>query len=158
MTKYNHADDTYQKEVVATFEVGNLDKEKHFENLNKWWNLYYNGEIPESFVPKHGSVIYFRGKLVASCFLYINDTKLCHLDFCMVDPEMGAGRRVFFLRHVIEAGIKKAKEIVGDDVTIWSLTDHAVVGRVYQEKGFHLLGEGDCFAYTSNEKNKQFLL
>lgn len=157
MTKYNHEDGTYQKELVVQIEVGDLDKEKHYETLTKWWDIYYNGEIPENFVPKHGSVIYFRGKLVAACFLYINDTKLCHLDFCMVDPEMGAGRRVFLLREIVKAGVEKAKKLVGDDVTIWSLTDHAVVGRVYQEKGFHLLGEGDCFAYSENKKSIEFL-
>ena len=157
MTKFNAEDGTYQKELVVEVTLGDLIPDEHHETLCKWWDIYYNGKIPRDFVPKHGSVAYFKGKLAAACFLFINDTKLCHLDFCMVDPEIGAGRRVYLLRKVVEAGLAKAREIVGEDVTVWSLTDHAVVGRVYQEQGFELLGEGDCYAYTKDEKKREFL-
>ena len=157
MTKCNE-DGTYQKELVTKFDVIDFVKEDHLEIMNGWWGGYYFEEaIPEQYIPKHGCVILYKGKPVASCFLFINDTKLCHMDFCIVDPDLGAGRRVFFLQHVIDAGIAKAKKILGEDVVIWSLTDHAVVGRSYTKKGFECLGEGDCFAYTENKDNIEFL-
>lgn len=157
MTKYNE-DGTYQKEIVVDYSVIDFDKEIHYPIVKEWWNTYYYSDAPpENCIPKYGVVAVFKGEPVATCFLYINDTKLCHMDFCMVNPAMGSGRRVFFLRHIVEAGIKKAKEILGDDAIIWSLTDHAVVGRVYQEKGFECLGEGDCFAYTERKKDIEFL-
>lgn len=157
MTKYNE-NGTYQKEVSVDYQVIDFDKESHYVFIKEWWCKYYYADPPpESCVPRHGVIALFKGKPVASAFLYINETKLCHLDFCMVDPNMGAGRRVFFLRHIVDAGIKKAKQILGDEAVIWSLTDHAVVGRIYQEKGFKCLGEGDCFAYTESATNVKFL-
>lgn len=157
MTKMNE-DGTYQKELVSEYEIKPFDKEKHLDFVKSWWSLYYHGDhFPEKCVPNNGSVVYFKGKPVASCFIYVNETKFVHIGFAIVDPKLGAGRKCFFLRHVVEAAIGKCKELVGDDCLIWSLTDHAVVGRVYQEKGFECLGEGDLFAYCENAKDIEFL-
>lgn len=157
MTKCNSGGEN-QKELMTSFEVGVYDKEELYPFLSQWWSLYYNNDVlPKDCVPKHGAVILSKDKPVALCLLYVSDTKICNLNFCMVDPSVGAGRKVFFLRHVVDAGIKEAQRIVGDDVIIWSLTDHAVVGRVYQEKGFECLGEGDCFSYSAKSKDIEFL-
>ncbi len=144
--------------VPEQIEAVVFDKAKHLPIIKGWWDLYEkSGQLPETCVPKNGVVILRNERPVASCFLYINDSRMCHMDFCIVDPDIGAGKRVAFLRTVIEEGIKRAKFLIGDDVVIWSLTDHAVVARVYQEKGFKSLGEGDCFAYASDETDIKFL-
>ena len=139
-------------------EAVDFDKTKHYSVIKEWWSRYgKSGEIPEACVPKHGVMILSSGKPMASCFLYINDTKLCHLDFCIVNPDLGAGKRVEFLRIIIAEGIYKAKAILGDDAMIWSLTDHSVVARIYNEIGFRCLGEGDCFVFAADNSNIKFL-
>jgi hypothetical protein len=143
--------------IEHNLDVIDFDRDLHYPIINSWWGIYYQGPVPLEFVPKYGAAIAYRGKLAATCFLYINDTKLCHLDICMVDPSIGAGRRIYVLRALVDAGIAKAKEIVGEDCTIWSVTDHSVVGRVYQEKGLKCLGEADVYALSTNKNNIEFL-
>lgn len=141
-----------QKDSAKKYEVIDLDADAHYPVINEWWGKYYEGDsIPRKCVPKYGCVVIFKGKPVASCFLYINDSAMCHMDFCIADPELGAGNRCFFLRAIIDAGKKKAKEVIGEDAIIWTLTDNAVVSRMYRERGFKCMGEGDCFVFTEDE-------
>lgn len=149
---------TYPREEVTDSQIEDFDKAVHCDLVRKWWAGYYHGDVfPEQFIPENGVIIIYKAAPVASCFIYINETKFCHIGFCMADPALGAGRKVYFLRQAVSGAIQKAKRIVGEDALIWSLTDHAVVGRVYQEQGFECLGEGDLFAYCENSKDIEFL-
>lgn len=155
-----HLEDFDEKKMadVYDFAIEPFVKDKHYEFIKNWWALYYYGDIfPEKCVPNNGIVVTHGGKPVASCFIYVNESKFCHIGFSMVDPDHKAGKRIFFLRECIEATLNRAKELVGEDAVIWSLTDHAVVARVYREKGIHCLGEGDLFAYAKDVADIEFL-
>jgi hypothetical protein len=150
--------DEKKMEDVYDFSIDPFVKAEHYDVVKSWWSLYYGGDIfPEKCVPDNGVVVCHAGKPVASCFIYANESKFCHIGFSMVDPAHKAGKRIFFLRKCIEATLERAKELVGEDAVIWSLTDHAVVARVYREKGIHCLGEGDLFAYAKNTDDLEFL-
>lgn len=155
-----HLEDFDEKKMddLYDYSVEPFVKSTHYEHIKKWWALYYYGDIfPEKCVPDNGIVVSHKGKPVASCFIYKNESKFCHIGFSMVDPDYKAGKRIFFLRKCIEETLERAKQLVGEDAVIWSLTDHAVVARVYREKGIDCLGEGDLFAYAANPEDIEFL-
>lgn len=147
-----------KNDIEPYCEVLSFDKTKHFDDINNWWSLYFDGDsFPIDCVPENGVVVSHKNKIVASCFIYVNETKLAHMAFAIADYNLGPGRRCFFVKKAIEASIQKTKEIVGEDVVIYSLTDHAVVGRMYVESGFTCIGEGDMYMYSSDKNKIDFI-
>lgn len=131
----------------------------HYDLIRSWWALYYNGDaLPESCLPDTGLVaLRPNGKPAAVVFIYKTNSKMIHLHFAMADPEIGAGRRIKYVRAVIAGGIKKAKEFLGGQGFVWCCTDCAVIARVYQENGMSCPGEADVYYLPVGNESPEFL-
>lgn len=157
MSKMNENGE-YQRELVIVCDAIPFNKEKHYDVISKWWGLYYNGDpMPKECLPDTGCVIVHKKEPVAAAFIYKTNSSIVQIHFSMVDPALGAGHRIFFLRKVVEETIAMAKEIIGEKGIIWTCTDHAVVSRVYQENGLLCVGECDTFLMPFGDLSTEFM-
>lgn len=139
-------------------EIVPYDAAVHFEFISKWWELYYGKiDMPVDCVPPTGAVAMWKGKPVAAAFIYQTNAKMAMIHLPVVDPELGAGRRVFFLRSVIDGAIEMAKAWLDGKGFIWCCTDHSVVARVYRERGMTCPGESDIFFLPVGSQSSEFL-
>lgn len=135
------------------------NKEAHYEIVRQWWGLYYEGEeFPSECLPNMGAVALLKGVPAAVAFIYSSpDVKMAHIHFPMVDPELGAGRRIESLKAAISGAIEMAKKFLDGQGFIWCCTDHAVVARVYGQSGMTCAGEADVFYMPVGKQNCDFL-
>jgi hypothetical protein len=89
--------------------------------------------------------------------LYLTNASMVIMSFAMVDPAMGAGRRVNYLRAVVDAGLEAAREYLSHEGFVWCCTDNAVVGRIYAEAGMVCPGEADVYFYPVGNQCSEFL-
>lgn len=127
-------------------EIIPYNREEHYPLVSKWWAAYYAGfEFPAACLPDTGVVVTFKGKPVGAAFIYQTNAKMAMIHYPVVDPELGAGRRVFFLRSVVDGAIDAARAWLDGQGFIFCCTDHAVVARVYNERGMACSGELDLY-------------
>lgn len=139
-------------------DIIDFNKEIHLPVIQEWWHLYY-GEItfPEDCVPETGAAVSYRGKLAGAAFIYLTNSSLIHIQYPVVDPGLGAGRRVNLLRTVISAAIDKCRTLLGGKGIIWACTDHSVVARIYSEHNMLCPGEADVFFMPLGGEPVKFL-
>ena len=148
----------YQKEHAVMEPIVPFDKDAHYDAINSWWGAYYKGDcLPVECLPDTGAVAIYKGVPAAAAFLYKSNAKMAHIHFACANPELGAGRKVFFLRAVIKRCIEMGREFLGGEGFIWCCTDHAVVGRIYTENGMFCAGEGDTFFLGVGNESEEFL-
>ena len=153
----DHFEGDVRAQITVT-EVVPFNKADHYETIRKWWEFYYDGDLlPAVCLPDSGAVVMFRGKPAAVSFLYKTNAKIAQIHFTMANPDLGPGRRVFFLDKVVAAVIEMAKEFLDGQGFIWTVTDHATVGRVYQRAGLTCVGEADAFFLPAGDEDCEFL-
>jgi hypothetical protein len=99
-----------------------------------------------------------KGQPAAAAFVYkAMGAKMAHIHWAIVDPALGAGRRVGLLSSAIEGAIDLAKEYLAGEGFIWCCTDSAVVARMYNKAGMHCAGEADVFFMPIGAQSFEFL-
>lgn len=139
-------------------EIIPYNKAEHLHLIQKWWAEYYDGfSFADECLPETGVVVAYKGKPVAAAFIYQTNAKMAMIHYPVVDPSLGAGNRVFFLRTVVDGAIEAAKVWLGGEGFIFSITDHSVVGRTYQQRGMECSGEADLYFYPVGQQSAEML-
>lgn len=147
--------DAYEAKPDGTIPY---DADAHYELVREWWAHYYDGDpFPKACLPDTGSMVLHKGKPAGVAFIYQPNAKMAHIHFAMVDPSIGAGRRIKILREAVASAIEMAKEFLQGEGFIWCCTDNAVVARVYSENNMVCSGEADVFYLQVGKQNEEFL-
>lgn len=143
---------------VQADEIIPYHPESHLETVRGWWSGYYPGEdFPGICLPDSGCIALYHGKPAAIAFLYKCNAKMTQIQFPVVDPALGAGRRINLLKAAIAGAMEMAKEHLGGEGFIWCCTDHAVVGRIYAENKMICAGEADVYFLPLGSQPHEFL-
>ncbi len=129
----------------------------HYDLVHQWWS-HYNGEpFPVECLPDTGVIALNGTKPAAVMFMYTTNSKMVWLHFAMADPELGAGRRVDFVRAAVAAAIDMAKAHLNGQGHIWCCTDSAVVARIYAENKMECPGEADVYFLPVGKQSTEFM-
>ena len=135
-----------------------FDREAHLEYIVKWWEFYYEGEVfPEYCIPKHGVCVLHEGRPVGTIFLYVNDSKLAHLAFPVIDPEVQVREKREILDELVQKGKEYAVELLGQPAVIFGITHNKSVGNSMKKVGFVDNGPMKTFACSVGGGYVEFL-
>lgn len=133
-------------------------RETHYETVRKWWAHYNNGDdFPADCLPDTGIIVLKGDNPAAVMFMYKTNSKMVWLHFAMADPDLGAGRKVDYVRDAIAATIELAKEHLNGEGHIWCCTDNAVVARIYAENNMQCPGEADVYFLPIGNLSTDFM-
>lgn len=107
-----------------------LFTEKDYPIVCSWWKDHQWPSIPLSFLPKTGIIV----DDCAAGFLYCTDSKLCWLEFVVVDKSADKQRRRDALDLLISESIEIAKE--SGYMVMFSSVSHAGLIQRYKNHGF----------------------
>lgn len=98
--------------------------------ISSWWKDHEWPSIPLTFLPKTGIIV----DDCAVGFLYCTDSKICLLEFVLVDPNADKVRRRTALDVLINEASELAKEL-GFEAIFASLSHKGLIAR-YEKHGF----------------------
>ena len=103
-----------------------------YEMVCSWWKQHEWPSIPLDFLPKVGIII----DDCAAGFLYSTDSKICWLEFIVVDPRSDKAKRRAALDTLISSASEIAKEM-GHSVIFTSASHEGLISR-YINDGFQI--------------------
>jgi len=133
-------------------------REKHLSLVEKWWALYYDGDVfPDYCVPENGVVAVNEGRVIGSIFLYINDSDLAHMAFPIIDPDVSIREKIEVMSCLVEGGTEEAKKKLGEKAVIFAITHNRSVGSALKKSGFEDNDTMKTFAYAVGDADIEFL-
>lgn len=135
-----------------------FDKEAHLPLVIKWWEWYYEGDqFPDYCIPGNGVLALYDGQPVGVIFLYINDSKMAHLAFPIINPDVSVRQKLEILSELVEGGIKFGKQKLGEKAVIFAITHNNSVGSALKKSGFVDNGTMKTFALSIGDADIEFL-
>lgn len=88
-----------------------FDVNKHYETVCSWWKQHKWDVVPTGLLPKHGIVIYDGDTPAAAGWVYSTDSKICWIEWIVVNPTLKRNIRGAAIEELIEALQALAKEL-----------------------------------------------
>lgn len=107
-------------------------EESDYQLLCSWWNGHKWAPVSLEMLPKIGYVV----DDVCAGFIYINDSKLCHLEWLISDPKSDKEKRSKALDLLIDTLCFTAKEYGCS--AVFTATAHKNLIERYKKNGFNV--------------------
>ena len=97
---------------MSNFVANNINLERDYELLSKWWKDWEWPIIPKEFLPNNGLIIKEKesNKLLCAAFLYSTDSKYCWIDWYISNKKITRDLRKEGLKFLIEKMGELAKK------------------------------------------------
>lgn len=105
-------------------------EESDYPLLCSWWFEHGWNPIPLELLPKMGYIV----DDICAGFIYLNDSKFCHLEWIISDPRSSKKERDETLNVLIDHLCSVAKDL--GYTTVFSATKHESLVNRYKNKGF----------------------
>jgi hypothetical protein len=100
--------------------------------LCSWWEEHGWAPVSLNMLPKIGYIV----DDICAGFLYINDSKLCHLEWIIADPKSDKNKRSEALNVLISTLCFTAKEYGCE--AVFTATKHKSLIERYKSNGFFI--------------------
>lgn len=111
-------------------------QEKDYPILHSWWTRHGWTPVAFEMLPKIGYIV----NDVCAGFLYVSDSKLCHLEWLVSDPESEKTKRSDSLNILIDTLCLTAKEY--GCKFVFTTSNNEVLIKRLQNRGFSVSDVG----------------
>ncbi len=109
-------------------------RDRDYSTVVKWWNKWSEWEpLPINSLPDSGWIISHYGKNLVDGFLYRTDSKMCHMEWIIGDPDADKIQRHDATKELIAYILVRAKKM--GFTRVFSSINHKGLMKIYENLG-----------------------